>query len=119
MRSAQSSGQCLTCYGTGEIVDEGGASACPDCLGQGGGPKGEIMEWRLREIERAHLGQTHGCEGDVLWLIHELRRHRDALVQVLTRCQDMADESPFAAEIQHVVNETLGLYPAKKADGVA
>ena len=116
MPSAQSSEQCLTCYGTGEIVDEGGASACPDCLGQGGGPKGEIMEWRLREIERAHLGKTHGCEGDVLWLIHELRRHRDALVRVLTRCQDAADESPIAAEIQHVVNDTLGLYPRKAAD---
>jgi len=111
--------RCLTCYGTGEVVDEGGASVCPDCLGQGGAPKGEILEWRLREIERAHLGQAHGCEGDVRWLVLELRRHREALVQVLTRCQDVSDELPLARELQHLANETLGLYALEAADGSA
>jgi hypothetical protein len=109
--------RCLTCYGTGEVVTEGGPSVCPDCLGQGGAPKGEILEWRLREIERAHVGQTHGCEADVRWLVVELRRHREALVQVLTRCQDVSDELPLARELQHVANETLGLYRLEAADG--
>jgi hypothetical protein len=48
----------------------------------------------------------------------ELRRHREALVQVLTRCHDVADELPLARELQHVVNETLGLYRVQAADEV-
>ncbi len=116
MSSAAPQGRCLTCYGTGEIVDDGGASICPDCLGHGGSPSGGVMEWRLREIERAHAGSAHGCESDVRWLVLELRRHRDALVQVLTRCQDAADELPLARDIQHVANEALGLYHSVKID---
>jgi hypothetical protein len=100
---------CATCYGTGEIVTEQGSLVCPDCLGQGLPPaRGGALEWRLRDLERAHQGATHGCEADVRWLVVELRRNRDALVRILTRCQD-ADE-PLAREIQFLANEVLGLY---------
>jgi hypothetical protein len=107
--------RCLTCYGTGEVVDDRGASVCPDCLGYGRAPEGEVLEWRLREIERNHPGQSHGCEGDVRWLVNELRRHREALIQVLTRCHDAVDEIPLARDLHHLANEALGLYPARKA----
>ena len=100
---------CATCYGSGEIVTDQGSFVCPDCLGQGLPPaRGGAMEWRLRELERAHLGASHGCEGDIRWLILELRRSRDALVQILTRCQDASE--PVAHEIAFLANEVLGLY---------
>ena len=109
-----STDRCLTCYGTGEIVGEAGASVCPDCLGHGGAPRGTVMEWRLRDLERAHATHGTACTPDVSWLVHELRRHRAALVDVLTRCQDGGDQSPFP-EIRHVVNDALGLYREEKA----
>jgi hypothetical protein len=100
---------CATCYGTGEIVTEQGSLVCPDCLGRGLPPaRGGAMEWRLRELERAHQGAAHGCEADVRWLIVELRRSREALVQILTRCQDATE--PLARELEFVANEVLGLY---------
>lgn len=100
---------CATCYGTGEIVTDQGSLVCPDCMGQGMPPaRGGALEWRLRDLERDHQGSAHGCEADMRWLIVELRRSREALVQILTRCQD-ADE-PLAHEIQFLANEVLGLY---------
>ena len=42
------------------------------------------------------------------WLIEELRRSREALVRILTRCQDA--EEPLARELQFLANEVLGLY---------
>jgi hypothetical protein len=68
------------------------------------------MEWRLREVERAHLGRAHGYEEDMRWLILELRRSREALVRILTRCQDATDAEPAAREARHIANEVLGLY---------
>jgi hypothetical protein len=104
---------CVTCYGTGEVVTEEGATTCPDCLGRGLPPeRGGAFEWRLREIERAsaHVGRAHGCEDDVRWLILELRRSREALVRILTRCQDAGDGEPAAREARYIANEVLGLY---------
>jgi hypothetical protein len=103
---------CATCYGSGEIVTEQGSLVCPDCLGQGLPPaRGGAMEWRLREIERAHRATAHGCEADVRWLILELRRSREALVRIFTRCQDASD--PLARELAFAANEVLGLYATK------
>jgi hypothetical protein len=72
------------------------------------------MEWRLRDLERAHAGHTGGCSEDVSWLVHELRKHRSALVEVLTRCQDAGDSSPLFVELRHLANVALGLYPTTK-----
>jgi hypothetical protein len=105
---------CSTCYGTGEIVTEQGALVCPDCLGRGVPPaQGGALEWRLRELERGHQGASHGCEADLRWLILELRRSREALVQILTRCQD--SDLPLAQELRFVANEVLGFYDRTKA----
>jgi hypothetical protein len=109
--------RCLTCYGEGEIAGDAGPTACPDCFGDGKPlGRGAKLEWRLREIERAHRGS--GVEGaaDVLWLVHELRRSREALVGIMTRCQDADDGDTFAAEIRYRTNEALGLYDPAVVD---
>jgi hypothetical protein len=101
---------CVTCYGTGEIVSEEGAAVCPDCLGHGLPPeRGGAMEWRLREIERAHRGERD-ADPDVRWLVLELRRSREALVRILTLCQDATDAEPVARQVKYIANEILGLY---------
>lgn len=106
--------QCTTCYGTGEAVSEAGPEVCPDCFGDGkplGG--GNKLEWRLRAIVRAHQGSP--SEAAILWLVHELRRNREALVGILTRSQDADPSDAFAAEIRHRANEALGLYEEEPA----
>jgi hypothetical protein len=70
------------------------------------------MEWRLRQIERAHQGSGSESEGDVLWLVHELRQTRDALLRILARCQDADSSNELSSEIKFRVNEALGLYDA-------
>jgi hypothetical protein len=101
---------CLTCYGTGEIVSENGAEACTDCYGAGRSLGGfTTMEWRLRDIERAHRGLGRESEADVLWLVHELRRSRDALLRIVAICDDQGT-AQLAHEIKHTANEVLELY---------
>lgn len=103
--------RCLTCQGAGEIGTEAGPAACPDCFGDGGPlGQGAKLEWRLRQIEQAHLGTGVEGDADVVRLVHELRRSREALVAILTRCQDAEDGDTFAAEIRYRANEALGLY---------
>jgi hypothetical protein len=94
------------------VVGEAGAALCPDCLGHGKAPRGELLEWRLRDLEQAHRGHPGTCEGDIRWLAFELRRHRSALVEVLTRCQD--GEGTLAEQLRGLANEALGLYPMKR-----
>jgi hypothetical protein len=108
---------CATCYGSGEVATDQGPLLCRDCMGHGkvaGRP--ELVEWRLREIERAHPGGAHGCDDDVRWLVTELRRCREALTQIFARCQDAADDDAMAADIRYVANGTLGLYPIAKTE---
>ena len=103
---------CATCYGSGEIVTDQGPLVCRDCMGHGKlAGRLELYEWRLREIERGHRDGTHGCEDDVRWMAAEVRRSRDALLQIFARCQDAAESDTLAAEIRHLTNGCLGLYP--------
>ncbi len=102
--------QCLTCHGAGEIGSDLGPEVCPDCQGDLRPPgRRELVEWRLRDIERVHVGEGHPCEADVRWLIYEVRRSRSALLHILSRCQD-ADDEPLASEIKYAVNQALELY---------
>jgi hypothetical protein len=100
--------KCATCYGEGEIVTERGPSVCPDCMGDGkllG--RLERTEWRLREIESTH------SEPDIRWLVFELRRSREVLTRILSRCLD-ADErdslAPLVDEVKYLANQALGFY---------
>jgi hypothetical protein len=109
---------CLTCYGAGETITEQGPQVCPDCFGEGsyrsGGTK---FEWRLREIERAYRHSGRETEADVLWLVHELRRSREALVRILARCQDADDTDSVARAVKYQANDALGLYDPTKEPG--
>jgi hypothetical protein len=103
--------RCLTCYGSGETATEVGPQVCPDCFGEGKSlGHGTKIEWRLRDIERVYRSSGRETEADVLWLVHELRRSREALTRILARCQD-AEESDLALrEVKYAANEALGLY---------
>jgi hypothetical protein len=102
---------CATCYGQGEVVTDQGPLLCRDCMGHGKlAGQVELFEWRLREIERGHRGAGHGCEDDVHWLVAEVRRSREALLQIFARCQDAPEGDALAAEVRHLANGCLGLY---------
>jgi hypothetical protein len=108
---SKSTEPCLTCYGAGEVVTEQGPQVCPDCFGEGRSlSQSAKLEWRLREIERAYSRSGRETEGDVLWLVHELRRCREALVQILARCQDADEADLLAKDVKYKANEALGLY---------
>lgn len=103
-------GPCITCHGGGEISSEFGPTICPDCQGDARSPgRRELLEWRLRDIELLHAGDGHPCEADVRWLVYQVRREHDALLRILSRCQD-ADQEPLAADVKYLVNEALELY---------
>jgi hypothetical protein len=50
----------------------------------------------------------------VLWLVHELRRGREALVRILARCQDADDTDSVARDVKYQANDALGLYDPTK-----
>jgi hypothetical protein len=109
---------CQTCYGTGEIVTEHGAVSCSDCYGDGKAASGgNKLEWRLRELERTYRVAHHEAFSDVMWLVHELRQARDALVLILTRCQDADDSDEIARYVRNQAIEVLGLYPRTSESG--
>jgi hypothetical protein len=102
---------CLTCYGAGETVTENGPQVCPDCFGEGASQShGTKLEWRLRQIERSYRGSGRETEKEVLWLVHELRRSREALLRILARCQDADDTDVLARDVKYQANEALGVY---------
>ncbi len=101
---------CATCYGTGELVTENGPTTCPACFGDGHAGK---LEWRLREIERR---PGFDADGDLRWLVQQLRRSRELLVLILARCQDADAEDEVARDVARLANEALGLYAPEPAD---
>ena len=113
--------RCTTCYGTGEIGTDNGPTVCHDCFGEGRQLDSlERTEWRLRDIERAHQGTTQAADGEIRWLIYELRRTREALLHILSRSQDDSAVDGLGAEVQFLANRALGLYeigPAESRDG--
>jgi hypothetical protein len=115
--------RCTTCYGTGEIGTDNGPTVCHDCFGEGRQLDSlERTEWRLRDIERAHQGTTQAADGEIRWLIYELRRTREALLHILSRSQDDSAGDGLGAEISFLANRALGLYeigPAESREGGA
>ena len=109
-------GDCLTCYGAGETYSENGPTVCPDCFGGGKPPsRGAALEWRLRQLEKTYRGSGRETESDVVWLIHELRQNREALLAIFARCQDADESDALAKEIRFRANDALGLYEPGKA----
>ena len=51
----------------------------------------------------------------MVWLIHELRQNREALLAIFARCQDADESDALAKEIRFRANDALGLYEPGKA----
>jgi hypothetical protein len=103
--------ECMSCYGTGEVVTEQGGMACPDCYGAGRSlGRNANTEWRLRELERRYDDGTSEVGADVQWLLHEVRRCRETLVRILTICQDADEGDRLAYDVKYQANEALGIY---------
>jgi hypothetical protein len=102
---------CLTCLGGGEVSSERGISGCPDC--DGTGKVGDVYlrtEHQLREIEARSARLSGEAAADVIWLVGELRRSRQALLKALTAAQDGNDGDDLIARIRFEANEALKIY---------
>ncbi len=54
---------CMTCHGAGEIPTDLGPEVCPDCQGDHRSPgRRQLLEWRLRDIERVHVAVARHLE---------------------------------------------------------
>lgn len=105
---------CLTCQGSGEVGTDSGPEPCPDCFGGGKAVSpGARLEWRLTRIESGSARRDRETEADLRWLVHELRRCRAALLQILSRCQDADDDDATARAIKYAANEALEIYAPK------
>jgi hypothetical protein len=108
--------QCKSCHGTGEVGGDFGPAQCPDCGGAGYLPSAHtLVEWRARDIERAHAGTGGSTGGDVRWLLAELRRARDALTEIASLAQEL-EEGPLSARIRFSANTALRLYEVVRAE---
>lgn len=91
-------------------MTEQGAHVCPDCFGDGKQlGQGSKVEWRLRELERQYVDAGEMAD-DARWLIHELRACREALIGILSVCQDADENDELANRIKHQANRALGFY---------
>jgi hypothetical protein len=105
---------CLSCQGSGEVGTDSGPLPCPDCFGAGKAlSPGIRLEWRLSQIESTCARLGRDGEADVLWLVHEVRRSRAALLQILARCQDADDADATARAVKYEANAALELYDPK------
>ena len=64
----------------------------------------------LRELGSSLVASGPDVEADVRWLVHEVRRTRDALTHIMARCQDADEGDALAADVKYRANEALGLY---------
>jgi hypothetical protein len=100
--------ECITCYGTGEVVTEQGGISCPDCYGEGRTGEANV-EWRLRALEGRYNDGGEIAQ-DVQWLLHELRRSRESLVRILTLCQEGDESDGLLRDVKYEANKALGFY---------
>jgi len=112
--------KCRTCYGEGNVPTDEGPVTCPDCGGAGSLPHHDtLVEWRLREIERAHGSRGDEVAKDIRWMVFELRRSREALTDLLALTGEL-DDSAILTRMRFIANRALGLYSvAPEAKGEA
>jgi hypothetical protein len=101
---------CSSCSGSGEVGTEAGPVDCPDCGGSGALPHASVLvEWRMRDIERARGADTDDAASDIRWLIAELRRARTALTEIQSLAED-AGESETARRLRVTAGQALELF---------
>lgn len=115
VEAAPVTASCRTCQGSGEFPTDSGLVDCPDCGGAGTlPPKNVLVEWRMRDIERA--ATRHGSieAKDAQWLLTELRNARTALTEIIALAHDVSDEQGIPIRIRFAANKALGLYSVTK-----
>jgi hypothetical protein len=109
--------RCHSCHGTGETASEFGMASCPDCGGAGYLPSPHVrVEWRARDIELAHASGTTAVARDVRFLLAELRRSRDALMEVASLVNEL-DENAIVSRLRFTVSRALRLYEMVENEG--
>jgi hypothetical protein len=107
--------RCNSCSGSGEVGTEVGPVDCPDCGGTGVLPHPSVLvEWRIRDIERAHSDAHEEAATDLRWLIAELRRARTALTEIVTLAEDAGD-SDVARRLRVTAGQALELFEVTPA----
>ncbi len=102
--------RCNSCSGSGEVGTEMGPVDCPDCGGTGVLPHPSVLvEWRIRDIERARSAGADAAASDIRWLIAELRRARTALTEIASLAADAGD-SDIARRLRVVSGQALELF---------
>lgn len=102
--------RCQSCSGSGEIGTESGLLDCPDCGGTGDLPHPSVLvEWRVRDIERARAAGSHEAANDIRWLIAELRRARAALTEIASLAEEAGD-SETARRLRLTAGRALDLF---------
>src|SRR5262245_54986388 len=102
--------RCNSCSGSGEVGTESGPVDCPDCGGSGALPHPSVLvEWRMRDIERARASGSDDAASDIRWLIAELRRARTALTEIASLAED-AGESETARRLRVTAGQALELF---------
>lgn len=103
--------KCVSCWGTGEHPGDFGSVDCPDCGGSGLLPsRAVLVDWRSRDIERAHAQDDSALSADLRWLIAELRAARGALGEIIALAHDVDDSDRIAQRIRFLANRALGTY---------
>lgn len=106
--------RCMSCLGTGEVGTEVGPVDCPDCGGAGVLPHPNVaVEWRVRDIERAHAARNDAITKDMRWLVAELRRARTALTEIVSLADEMGDNE-LGRRLRFSANRALELYPVEE-----
>ena len=83
---------------------------CPDCGGAGYLPnKSSLVEWRVRDIERAVGSGLRPVPVDIRWLLAELRAARKALTEVVALAHDASDPDGITMKIRITAARALGL----------
>lgn len=103
--------KCVTCFGTGELVTEAGATDCPDCAGQGVMPTRDVLtELRISELTRKYAKQGSEAADDIRWLTTEVGRARTSLRKIVALAMDGRDDDPVLAQVRGTAYDALGLY---------
>jgi hypothetical protein len=109
-------GRCESCLGTGETPTDYGVVDCPDCGGSGVLPtRNVLVEWRVRDIERALTNERPISPEDLRWLMAELRNARSALTDIIALAHDANDPDSIALKIRFAANRALGMYEVTRA----
>jgi hypothetical protein len=68
-----------------------------------------LVEWRIRDIERARSAGNDEAASDIRWLIAELRRARTAPTEIASLAEDAGD-SDIARRLRVTAGQALELF---------